>query len=154
MLREAREQRAVPLSSVYGSLEERIFYRELLKRKLKPFVHFLFQASMDGARPRGQRAGSRQLGGIVADFAFLDRPLVVQVQGKFWHSGRPNELRDQLQVQRLNERRWEVRYIWGWELHSPTLTEEWMRRNIDIRVLGSSPAGLAPTIQGSGGIIR
>jgi very-short-patch-repair endonuclease len=147
------EKRAISINSVYGSLEERIFFRALLGRKLKPHLHFIFQASMDGARPRGMRVAGRQIGGIVADFVFLDRPLVVQVQGTFWHSGRTHELRDRLQVQRLNERGWEVRYIWDWELHSETLTEEWLKRNIDIRVLGSAPAGAAPFITGSGGWI-
>jgi hypothetical protein len=147
------EKRAVDINRVYGSVHERIFFRELEKRRLKHGINFLFQASMEGARPRGMRAGGRQLGGIVVDFAFIDRPMVVQVQGGFWHRFRSAEIRDNLQAQRLNERGWEVRFIEDYELESPELTEAWMRRNVDMKVLGGIPPGFTPVVVGYG-VIR
>lgn len=148
----ALELRAVNINRVYGSVHERIFFRELEKRRLQHGIHFLFQASMEGARPRGMRVGGRQLGGIVVDFAFIDRPMVVQVQGGFWHRFRSAEIRDRVQAQRLNERGWHVEFIEDYELEDPFLTEEWLKRHVDRRVLGSVPAGFAPV--SSYGVVR
>jgi hypothetical protein len=133
------ERRAVSIETVYGSVHERIFYRELLKRGYRPYIDFIFQASVEGAHPKGTRAGGRLLGGLVADFAFVDRPLVVWVQGTFWHAGREAELRDQFQVQRLAEAGWQSEFLWDWQIESAELLEEWMRANIDLRAPHIAP---------------
>lgn len=120
--RGALERRAVSLAQVYGSLEERIFYRELTRRQ----ISFDFQSSMVGPR--------RVAGAIISDFLLLDRPTTVMVQGGIWHRGIAAENRDILQIDELNYKGYEVLQIWDYTLWEEELTNDWFRRYIDVPI--------------------
>jgi len=137
------ERRAVSIESVYGSLEERIVYKELLKRK----IPFDFQSSLVGPR--------RQAGAIIADFLLLDRPTLIWCQGSIWHRGISAETRDILQIDQLTYQGYETLQIWDYTLWDEALTNEWFRRYIDVPVvrpitleqLRYQPAGRVLTLQ-------
>lgn len=117
------EKRAVPIESVYGSLEERIVYKELLKRQ----IPFDFQSSMVGPR--------RVSGAIISDFLLLDRPTVIYVNGGIWHYGISAETRDVLQIDQLAYMGFESLQIWDYILWEPTLTDLWFQRFIDVPIV-------------------
>lgn len=117
------EARAVPLAEVYGSLHERIFYKELLKRR----IPFDFQSSMVGPR--------FELGTIISDFVLLDRPLIVSVMGNVWHRGLDAEARDVLQNDVLNQLGWEVYTIQDVEIEEEALLRAWFRRVVETRLV-------------------
>lgn len=75
--RAALERRAVPKHKVYGTLSERIVYKEFRRRGFD----FDFQSSLLGGR--------QQLGGKVADFILYMPygPVIVRVQSYAFHSG-------------------------------------------------------------------
>lgn len=73
---DPREQYAVPLSEVQGTLPERIIYKALKDRRLIPGM-FSFQSTLTGGR--------LHLGGLVADFLCERPPVVIRVQGSYWH---------------------------------------------------------------------
>ena len=62
---------------ILGSIGERSFYRELEKRGLFPGGDFEFQSAFFGGR--------LEPGGIVTDFLFRPRMLVVRIQSWRWH---------------------------------------------------------------------
>jgi len=124
----ALERRAVSESVFPGSVYERIFYKELVIRRIPFEAQHPFQ---------GGRGG---LGGQVVDFIILDRPVLVQVQTSPWHTGYANEEHDKEQKAILeslphpifrNERNI-VLYIWDWELDVPELTARWFRNNLEM----------------------
>lgn len=115
------EARAVPESVVYGSVEERILYKELRRRN----IQFDFQSSFFGARARGS-----VLGGLVADFVLHDRPVVINPLGRIWHEGREAEMRDIMQADELRKRGYEVWFIWDYQIHDEQLFREWCTRHL------------------------
>ena len=100
---------------------ERIVYRELVKLN----IPVSFQSTLLGARP-----GGTPLGGLIADFVLLDRPLVVQVMGRVWHEGRSATVRDALQADELRLRGWESVFLWDHVIESETLLRRWLRDNV------------------------
>lgn len=125
--RERLEARAVSITEVYGSLEERIMYKALVIRK----IPFDFQASTMGGR--------RELGGLVADFVLLDRPIIINPLGLIWHDGLANRTRDELQNDLLRLMGWEVLTIWDYEVRDEQVFEAWMNKNIDVPLVGRIP---------------
>lgn len=121
--RGALERRAVSLAEVYGSLEERIMYKELLKRD----ISFSFQSSLIGPR--------RVAGAIITDFLLLDRPTTIFVQGGIWHRGISAENRDILQIDELAMKGYESLQIWDYTLWEEELTNDWFRRYIDVPIV-------------------
>lgn len=113
------ESRAVPLSEVLGSLEERILYKALSLRK----IPFDFQSSMIGGR--------MELGGMVADFILLDRNAIIRVQGTIWHTGIVAEARDKEHRAIMENMGYVVWDIWDWEIRNRDLMDDWLRRHID-----------------------
>lgn len=126
--REDLERRAVPLSQVYGSLEERIVYKELVKRQ----IPFSFQSSFQGGRT--------ELGGMVADFVLRDRPLIINPLGWIWHSGTANRVRDEVQNDILRRYGYEVLMIWDYDVRNKTAFDRIMSQWLD-NPLPPSPMG-------------
>ena len=114
------EARAVPRTEVLGSVQERIVYKELQKRK----IPFDFQSSLQGGR--------LQLGGMVADFILQDRPLIIRVQGSTWHTSFAAMKRDESQKLVIEGYGYVVVDIWDWEIEDDALREAWFSRNIDL----------------------
>jgi hypothetical protein len=74
LITDPREMYAVPKWQVYGSLPERIMYRQLIEIcHLVPEIDFDFQSALDGGRA--------ELGGIIVDFMFYNMKVVIQVEG-------------------------------------------------------------------------
>ena len=119
---DPRELRAVPLSKIRGTLPERIFYKQLRKRRLSPDRDFDFQSSLLGGR--------LQLGGIVADFLFPLWRLIVRIQGPT-HTTRVQFLKDQQQTQLLVDMGWTVYDLPDEIVYDMMALETWMRRHID-----------------------
>lgn len=116
------ELRAVPHEKVRGSVQERIVYKELLKRQ----IPFDFQPSIDGGR--------LQLGGMVADFILLDRPLIIRVQGSTWHTPFGALAKDEAQKMYLEAMGYIVVDIWDWQIEDDDLRQTWFERNIDCGI--------------------
>lgn len=116
------EARAVPETKVRGTLPERIVYKALLMRKLVPGVDFDFQSSQDGGR--------LELGGIVADFLFERRRIVIQVQGPT-HAGYLRSQKDKEQTDALMELGYTVYELQESVIYSAQELENWMRSHID-----------------------
>lgn len=112
------EQRAK--QGIRGTLEERILYKELERRK----VPFDFQSSLAGGR--------LMLGGMVADFILLDRPVIIRMQGLKWHTGMMAEHKDEMQKGILQGYGYIVLDIFDWQVQDPLLCEDWFRANIDV----------------------
>jgi hypothetical protein len=74
-------------------------------------VYFQAQRSEDGGRLR--------LGGAVVDFLVFigSLPVVVRVQGDYWHSLPSRKLKDRVQWDRLHMRGYRVADIWEHELY-------------------------------------
>lgn len=120
---DPRELRAVPqTATLRGTLPERIFYKELRKRRLSPDRDFDFQSSLLGGR--------LQLGGIVADFLFQHWRLIVRIQGPT-HKTRVQILKDQQQAQLLADMGWTVYDLPDEIVYDMMALETWMRRHID-----------------------
>lgn len=113
------EMRAIPIEEVYGSLPERILYKEFQRRR----VTFSYQSSMLGGR--------LELGGMVADFILYDYGAVVRVQGTYWHTGAEPEARDAQQKAILENRGWDVWDIWDWEVLDEDIMTEWLDRHLE-----------------------
>lgn len=138
---DPREQYAVPDSEVHGTLPERIFYRALTDAHLTPNADFTFQSSLAGGRI--------ELGGMVADFLFERPPLVVRIQGQYWHGQFDRETgnlihgdlhqgrRDDEQGQILNDMGYAVLDLWEEETYDPFILKAWMDRWIYPMLLGS-----------------
>lgn len=135
------EKRAVSKDIVYGSVQERILYRDLKKRN----IAFDFQSSLLGARP-----GGSALGGLVADFVLVDMDMVIQVQGGIWHTGREAELRDIVQADELNYRGFDVVFLWDTVIENEDKFRLWMNQNTRYRLPRKRRADLG--IRNFGGI--
>ncbi len=139
--REQLEKRAVPHGDVKGSVEERIFYKALVQRRLD----FSFQPAVDGGR--------QELGGLVADFILYgfghQRGLVVGVNGTIWHTGNAPERRDADNDARLIALGFEVTKIWDYEIWNVKSFNEWMRRFIDFAPIKRGASNVAGTIHPS-----
>lgn len=72
---DPREAWATPQAEMpmKGTLPERVVYKLLTDRHME----FDFQSSLVGGR--------LELGGVVADFVLPRPPVVIRVQGRFWH---------------------------------------------------------------------
>ena len=117
--REAQEARAVPeTAKLRGSLEERIVYKELLKRRIR----FDFQSSKFGGR--------RFLGGLVADFILPDHDIIILPQGTIWHGSIAGRAQFREQKGRYREVGYEVLEVWDWELMDERLTDAWFKRHL------------------------
>lgn len=108
----ALEKRAT--QGIIGSLEERIVYKELLKRK----IYFSFQSSMEGGR--------QELGGMVVDFIIPERRIALRVQGTIWHTGPEAEARDLVHKAVLENEGYTVLDLWDWQVRDLKLFNEWM----------------------------
>lgn len=130
---QSLERRAIPIEQRYGSIWERIFFKSLRDRK----IPFSFQHSQGGGR--------MQLGGLVADFLLLDRPLVIQVQGSFWHTGTAVERRDDTQNDRLRGMGYVVEELWDYTIKDIRSYHRWLRTHIDVPVTGRILPGMTRT---------
>jgi very-short-patch-repair endonuclease len=116
------EARAVSEAKVRGTLPERIVYKALLMRKLSPGIDFDFQSSEQGGR--------MELGGIVADFIFEQRKLVVQVQG-ISHQGYLRSQKDKEQIDQLKDWGYTVYELEERVIYDAKELENWLRSHID-----------------------
>ena len=117
-----QEQRAVPISEIYGSLPERILYKELVRRR----IPFSFQSSSMGGR--------QQFGGIVVDFILLDRMTIIEVEGLTWHTGIVADVRDARRNAILKSKGYMVLTIWDWTILDVNLFSDWCDRNLGAYV--------------------
>jgi G:T-mismatch repair DNA endonuclease (very short patch repair protein) len=137
---DPREQYAVSDSEVHGTLPERIIYKSLTDRHLVPGSDFTFQSSLVGGRIH--------LGGIVCDFLFERPPLVIRVQGMYWHGefDRDNgdlmhgeitqSRRDDEQGQTLNRMGYAVVDVWEEDTYNPFILQAWMNKWVDPLLVG------------------
>jgi hypothetical protein len=125
--RRELEKRAVPESARLGtlnaSLEERIIYKELQRRR----VRFSFQTRFLGGRA--------QLGGLVADFILPEYNAVINPLGTIWHGHLAGQVRDQQQRDLLRvyfgiENAW---YPWDYEVHARTQFHHWMDARLRMK---------------------
>lgn len=123
------EARAVPRWQVVGFLRERIVYRWLVEAHLIPGVDFDFQSSMMGGRA--------EMGGLVIDFVFPHRKLVLQVAGPT-HKENLREAKDE--EQRL------ILASWGYRVSTVPVEvvdnegefENFMRRFLNLYSAGTA----------------
>lgn len=119
------ELRAASTSSVFGSIGERIMYRALTERGLRDGLDFEFQSQLLGGR--------LEAGGIVADFLFRPRMLVVRIQSLRWHYNSSELIqRDDDQKQILEHMGFVVLDLWENIIFDAMEMENWLRRNIDL----------------------
>ena len=116
------EARAVSEQTVPGFLHERIVYQKLLNRRLSPVTDFSFQSSFEGGRAI--------LGGIVVDFLFFFRRLVIRVQGPT-HQENLQRQKDQQQEALLVEMGYTVLDLDLITIQDDNKLEAWMRKYID-----------------------
>jgi len=119
---EDLERRAVPKSEVFGTLPERIVYKELLKRH----VYFDFQSSFMGGR--------LELGGVVADFILPEAKVIIRIQGEYWHTGLAAEAKDEAQRAVLEGMGFTVYDLWEDTIYDEEALERWMEDHIDIMI--------------------
>lgn len=115
---DIRELRAIPHSLVKGSLPERIVYLWLIMAHFVPGADFDFQSSSQGGR--------LELGGIVADFLFQSKKLVIQVQGPT-HDSYLRIRKDEEQRQILEAMGYQVIYLDDDLIYDEARFEEEMR---------------------------
>jgi hypothetical protein len=116
-----QESRAV--QGIKGTLPERIMYKALVQRGYKPGVDFDFQSSQSGGR--------MQMGGIVADFLFPFKKIVIQVQGPT-HAGFLRAAKDQEQRELLDSMGYTTLEVDQDVILSASKLDAWLRNNIDI----------------------
>ncbi len=90
-----------------GSYPEFLVWKWLADKGYKPGIDFQFQSSYFGGR--------RDLGGLVADFIVdaLTPPLVIRVQGEYWHGARGGaQSRDDAESILLRANKWRVVDAW------------------------------------------
>jgi very-short-patch-repair endonuclease len=126
---DPQEARAVSKAQRRGTLPERIFLLELFKRGYREPGDFSFQSSQEGGRA--------EIGGLVADFLFETRKIVVQVQGPF-HEATLRAAKDEEQDAQLSAMGYWVMYIDTDEVLSPAKLEAWFRRFLDVQGTRSS----------------
>jgi hypothetical protein len=118
------EARAVPHSSVRGTLPERILYKALvIYMHMRDGGQFDFQSSMDGGR--------MELGGMVADFLFPFLKLVVRVQGPTHETFRVSR-KDEQQKSILEDMGYSVIDIDDDVIYDELKFLEWLRRTFQF----------------------
>lgn len=125
-IEDPRERRAVPQTQVRGSLPERILYKYLVAYlHLVPDTDdgFDFQSSLDGGRA--------ELGGIVADFLFVTRKMVINVQGPT-HEGFLRMRKDEEQRGILENMGYNVYDITDEEIYNEAIFEDKIRRLFNL----------------------
>jgi len=121
---EQLERRAVPLEQVWGSLPERILYRELLRRR----AVFLFHYMLAGVRG--------QPGAIIVDYYFLDRPLIVEEYGTGIHErGSLRDIERERRIEEIEPQR-RIAVIWDTEIFNEEFLEQWLINNVDAALIG------------------
>ena len=114
------EARAVSKETVKGTLPERILYMALIHvLHFTPDVDFDFQSSLQGGR--------LELGGIVADFLFEYRRLIIRVQGPT-HVEFLRSAKDEEQRMALVEMGFTVKDLWDYTIYDEYALEDWLRR--------------------------
>jgi very-short-patch-repair endonuclease len=132
---DRQELRAV--QNIRGTLPERIMYKALMQHKYQPNVDFDFQTSLLGGR--------LTLGGIVADFIFPYRRIIIQIQGpthaQFIRKAKDSEQRELLEAMGYRSIECPMEIIMnGFQL------DIWIRKNIDS---SSHYAGGAEAVEGT-----
>lgn len=116
---DVRERRAIPHEQLRGTLPERIVYYYLVNSlHMQDGGEFSFQTSLDGGR--------MQLGGMVADFVFESRKLVLNVQGsthKEYLRGRKDEEQENI----LADMGYSIVYLWEDVIYNEILFDDRMR---------------------------
>jgi len=115
---ESRAQQGIK-----GTLPERILYKALIQRGYKPGVDFDFQSSQQGGR--------MQMGGIVADFLFFYKKIVIQVQGPT-HATYLRAAKDQEQRELLDSMGYTTLEVDQDVILSASKLDDWLSRNLDI----------------------
>lgn len=118
------EARAVPHSLVRGTLPERIVYKWLVDNYFTPGWDFDFQSSLQGGRA--------ELGGIVADYIFRPRMMILQVQGPT-HDQFLRQRKDSEQLLILSQMGFTVEYIEDQVIYNESRFEDEMRRILNLR---------------------
>jgi very-short-patch-repair endonuclease len=113
------EARAVPKTTVKGSLPERILYRRLTQLG----IVFDFQSSLDGGR--------MELGGIVADFILPDYMFILNPVGPT-HKDAYQHQKDIEQAQILEAMGYTVFFIEENVIYDEPAFEEWIRRVLTL----------------------
>lgn len=116
---------------INGTLPERIFYKALVARKFVPGGDFDFQSSLLGGRVF--------LGGMVADYIFFTRNLIVRVQGWRWHQSLEATRRDDNQRDVMERMGYTVLDISDTIILDELLLENWLRANIDTFSVRGGP---------------
>ena len=109
---------------------EATVHHALTERRLVDGRSFDFQSSLLGGR--------LELGGAVADFMFLDRPVILRVQGEHWHrvfDRMGSGTGDEEQKLALEARGWVVLDMWESDILNADWLEDFMRRNIDTPIV-------------------
>lgn len=137
---DPREEFAVSASEVQGTLPERIVFKSLTDRHLVPGSDFTFQSSLVGGRIH--------LGGMIADFLFDRPPLVIRIQGQYWHGQFDRETgdlihgelsqgrRDDEQGQTLNSMGYAVVDFWENDCYDPFILQGLMQKWVDPLLTG------------------
>lgn len=89
-----------------GTYPEYLVWKWLRDKGYQPGIDFQFQSSFFGGR--------MDLGGLVADFVIdaLTPPLVIRVQGDYWHTLPGRRTRDFYEMIRLQEHGFDVVDVW------------------------------------------
>jgi len=128
-VREKMEAYALE-QGIVGSLPELIVHWELTRRGLRDGSNFDFQSSVMGGR--------LELGGAVADFKFLDRPLIIRVQGVYFHQkfeAMGLGVGDEEQKLWLERFGWLVLDLFEDVIMDAERLDDWMRDNIDTGIV-------------------
>lgn len=117
---DRQEFRAV--QNIRGTLPERIMYKALMQHGYRPNVDFDFQTSLLGGR--------LSLGGIVADFIFQYRRIIVQIQGpthaQFIRQAKDAEQRELLEAMGYKSLECPMETVMN-----ASKLDVWIRKNID-----------------------
>lgn len=95
-----------------GSYPEYLVWKWLRDKGYQPGVDFQFQSSYFGGR--------MDLGGLVADFVIdaLTPPLIIRVQGEYWHQLPGRRARDFYEMVQLIEHGFQVVDVWEDDLRT------------------------------------
>jgi hypothetical protein len=127
------EARAVPHWQVKGTLPERIVYKALVDNfHMVSGVDFDFQSSTSGGR--------QELGGIVADFLFFYKKLILQVQGPT-HTDFLRQAKDEEQRMILGEMGYTVEYLNLEVIQNELWLEDTLRRMFGLRLGNGAGSG-------------
>lgn len=130
---DPNEARAIPKSSLKGTLPERIIYKFLVEKTKEEFT---FQSSIDGGR--------LELGGIVADFILTFRMIILNPTGPT-HDTVSQKRRDDEQRMTLEQMGYRVFFIPEADVLNEYVFEGVMRSILDLGIqsdsLGAAEAG-------------